>query len=139
MARRYPQNDTSLPARYARAISTYRHSDLRAAIAQIDSLIQAQPNNPYFYELKGQALLEGGRPAEAISSLRHAAQIAPQPALIQVLLAQALIATNKREVAHEAENSTPFDGHQRSLRLRDESPEFLRLLEPCRPAWLLRQ
>jgi len=102
VARRYPQNDTSLPARYARAISTYRHSDLRAAIAQIDSLIQAQPNNPYFYELKGQALLEGGRPAEAISSLRHAAQIAPQPALIQVLLAQALIATNKREVADEA-------------------------------------
>jgi predicted Zn-dependent protease len=102
VARRYPASDTSLPARYARAISTYRHSDLRAAIAQIDALIQVQPNNPYFYELKGQALLEGGRPAEAIAPLRHAAQIAPQPALIQVLLAQALIATNKREVADEA-------------------------------------
>ena len=33
---------------------------------QIDGLIQAQPNNPYFYELKGQALLEGGHPAEAV-------------------------------------------------------------------------
>ena len=52
VARRYPASDTSLPARYARAISTYRHSDLRAAIAQIDALIQVQPNNPYFYELK---------------------------------------------------------------------------------------
>ena len=41
-------------------------------IAQIDGLIQAQPNNPYFYELKGQALLEGGQPAEAIAPLRHA-------------------------------------------------------------------
>jgi predicted Zn-dependent protease len=102
VARRYPPSDTSLPARYARAISTYRHSDLRAAVAQIDALIQVEPNNPYFYELKGQALLEGGRPAEAISPLRHAAQIAPQPALIQVLLAQALIATNKREYADEA-------------------------------------
>ena len=102
VARRYPPSDASLPARYARAISTYRHADLRAAIAQIDALIQVQPNNPYFYELKGQALLEGGRPAEAIAPLRHAAQIAPQPALIQVLLAQALIATNKREVADEA-------------------------------------
>jgi len=30
---------------------------------QIDALIQAQPNNPYFYELKGQAYLEGaGQP-----------------------------------------------------------------------------
>ena len=53
-------SDQSLPARYARAISTYRHGDLRQAMAQIDGLIQAQPNNPYFYELKGQALLEGG-------------------------------------------------------------------------------
>ena len=60
-ARRYPPSDTSLPARYARAISTYRHGEMRDALAQIDALIQAQPNNPYFHELKGQALLEGGR------------------------------------------------------------------------------
>ena len=46
------------------------HGDLRSALAQIDGLIQAQPNNPYFYELKGQALLEGGSPAEAIAPLR---------------------------------------------------------------------
>src|SRR5690348_8362192 len=37
--RRYPPNNTSLPARYARAIATYRHGDLRGAIAQIDGLI----------------------------------------------------------------------------------------------------
>ena len=79
MARRYPPSDTSLPARYARAIATYRHADLRAAIAQIDGLIQAQPNNPYFHELKGQALLEGGKAAEAIAPLRRAIQLAPQP------------------------------------------------------------
>src|SRR5581483_1721972 len=83
VARRYPSYDNSLPARYARAIATYRHADLRSAIAQIDSLIQVQPHNPYFYELKGQALLEGAHPAEAIAPLRHAVQIAPQPALIQ--------------------------------------------------------
>ena len=46
-------------------------SDLRAAIGQIEGLIQAQPNNPYFHELKGQALLEGGKPAEAIGPLRQ--------------------------------------------------------------------
>jgi predicted Zn-dependent protease len=93
--RRYPPSDTSLPARYARAISTYRHGEMRDALAQIDSLIQAQPNNPYFYELKGQALLEGGKPAEAIPLLRHAIKLAPSPALIQVLLAQALNAATK--------------------------------------------
>src|SRR5690606_2200737 len=75
VARRYPASDTSLPARYARAIATYRHSDLRRAVTQIDGLIQSQPNNPYFHELKGQALLEGGRPAEAVGPLRHAVRL----------------------------------------------------------------
>ena len=50
-------------------------------MAQIDALIShAQPQNPYFHELKGQALLEAGRPAEAIAPLRQAAQLAPSPA-----------------------------------------------------------
>jgi predicted Zn-dependent protease len=102
VARRYPPSDTSLPARYARAIATYRHADMRVAVAQIDGLIQAQPNNPYFYELKGQALLEGGKPAEAIAPLQRAIQLAPQPALIQVLLAQALNALNAAKSADEA-------------------------------------
>ena len=97
VARRYPLGDHSLPARYARAISTYRHSDLRQAIALIDALIQAQPSNPYFYELKGQALLEGGRPAEAVAPLRHAAQLSHNAPLIEIMLAQALIATNNHE------------------------------------------
>ncbi len=102
VARRYPPSDTSLPARYARAIATYRHADLRAAISQIDGLIQTQPNNPYFYELKGQALLEGGKPAEAIAPLQHAIKLAPQPALLQVLLAQALNASSAPKSADEA-------------------------------------
>jgi predicted Zn-dependent protease len=102
VARRYPFSDTSLPARYARAIATYRHSDLRAAIIQIDGLIQTEPHNPYFYELKGQALLEGGKPVEAIPPLRRAIQLAPNPALIQVLLAQALNASPDPKNSQEA-------------------------------------
>src|SRR3954452_6873072 len=70
--RRYPISDGSVPARYAHAISTYLHGDLRSALSQIDALIQQHPNNAYFYELRGQALLEGGRPAEAVAPLRKA-------------------------------------------------------------------
>ncbi len=102
VARRYPATDHSLPARYARAISTYRNSDLRQAIAQIDSLIQAQPNNPYFYELKGQALLEGGHPSEAVAPLRHAVQLSHNNALIEIMLAQALNATGNAKLSEEA-------------------------------------
>ena len=102
--RRYPPSDMSLPARYARAISTYRHGDLGDAVAQIDGLIRTEPNNPYFYELKGQALLEGGRASDAIAPLRRAVALAPTPALIQVLLAEALIATQQPGLADEAIN-----------------------------------
>ncbi|HET9414935.1 MAG TPA: M48 family metalloprotease, partial [Pseudolabrys sp.] len=102
VARRYPTTDHSLPARYARAISTYRNSDLRQAVAQIDSLIQMQPNNPYFYELKGQALLEGGHPSEAVAPLRHAVQLSRNNALIEILLAQALNATGNAKLSEEA-------------------------------------
>jgi predicted Zn-dependent protease len=100
--RRYPLSDTSMPARYARAIATYRFGDLRSAITQIDSMIAAMPNDPYFYELKGQALLENGHAAEAIAPLRRAVQLAPSPALIEILLGQALIATNNPQMTKEA-------------------------------------
>ncbi len=102
VANRYPLSDHSLPARYARAISTYRHSDLRQALTQIDGLIQVQPNNPYFYELKGQALLEGGKPAEAVGPLRRAVELSHGTPLIEILLAQALNATNSPKLAEEA-------------------------------------
>jgi predicted Zn-dependent protease len=102
VARRYPLGDHSLAARYARAISTYRHADLRQAVAQIDELIAEQPKNPYFQELKGQALLEGGRPAEAVAPLRQAVKLSSNAPLIEIMLGQALIATGNNAVAAEA-------------------------------------
>ncbi|KIZ37597.1 M48 family metalloprotease, partial [Rhodopseudomonas palustris] len=100
--RRYPPSDTSLPARYARAIASYLHGDPRAAIGQIDSLIRSEPNNPYFYELRGQALLEGGKPAEAIAPLRKAVTLSHGAPLIEMLLGQALVATNNKANSDEA-------------------------------------
>jgi predicted Zn-dependent protease len=103
VARRYPSTDTSLPARYARAISAYRFGGAQVgAQAQIDALIQAQPNNPYFHELKGQALLEGARPADAIAPLRRAVALAPQAPLIKIMLGQALVATGENRYSEEA-------------------------------------
>lgn len=100
--RRYPLSNTSMPARYAHAITTYLHGDLRNALAQIDSLIQAQPNNPYFYEVRGQALLEGGKPAEAIAPLRKAVQLSSNSPLIEMLLGQALVASDNKALTDEA-------------------------------------
>jgi len=100
--RRYPLSNDSLPSRYAHAITTYLHGDLRSALTQIDGLIQAQPNNPYFYELRGQALLEGGKPAEAVAPLRKAVQLSNNAPLIDMLLGQALVATDNKALTEEA-------------------------------------
>jgi predicted Zn-dependent protease len=100
--RRYPLSNTSLPARYAHAVTTYLHGDLRSALAQIDGLIQLQPANPYFYELRGQALLEGGRPMEAIAPLRKAVQLSNHAPLIEMLLGQALVASDNKAYTEEA-------------------------------------
>lgn len=102
VARKFPSSNDSLPARYARAISMSRHGDLRVALAMIDTLIRDQPNNPYFYEVRGQALLEGGRPVDAIAPLRKAVQLSNGAPLIEMLLGQALVATDNTTYADEA-------------------------------------
>jgi len=100
--RRYPLSNDTVPARYARAITTYLHGDPRSALTQIDALIQQQPNNAYFQELRGQALLEGGKPAEAIAPLRRAVQLSNNAPLIEMLLGQALVGTENKAYTDEA-------------------------------------
>jgi predicted Zn-dependent protease len=88
---KYPESDKSLPARYARAIAMFRSGDTRNALPVIDSLISDIPKDPYFWELKGQALLEGGQPAKAVKPLKEAVRILPDNGLILLLYAQALL------------------------------------------------
>jgi predicted Zn-dependent protease len=92
VARRYPRSDDSMPAQYARAIIAYKTGGTRAAVKQIDALIARVPNYAYFYELKGQALLEAGKAREAIGPLRQAVGLAPRPGLIRIMLGGAELA-----------------------------------------------
>lgn len=92
--RRYPPYDKSLAGRYARAIATYRSGRTMDAVSQMDELIREQPGNAYFWEMKGQALLEGGRPQQAIPALQKAAGLAPSSGLIRTMLGHALLATD---------------------------------------------
>jgi predicted Zn-dependent protease len=101
-ARRYPLSDTSLPARYARAISAYRLGRLDDGLAQIASLIATQPNNPWFHELRGQALLEAGRAGQAIEPLRRAAGLAPGATPVQVMLGHAYVSSNNPKNVDQA-------------------------------------
>ncbi len=99
VGRRYPVSDSSLPARYARAVSAYRVGRQADALTQIEGLLASQPANPYFHELKGQVLLEGGRPREAITPLRRAAALAPSGYPIRAMLGHALVAADQANEA----------------------------------------
>ncbi len=91
---RYPTTDKSLEARYARAIAMYRRGDIKNALPVLDSLTDDVPQNPYFWELKAQALLENGQPARGIPSIQRARKLLPNNGLLQLLHAQLLLATN---------------------------------------------
>ena len=100
--RLYPATDTGLPARYARAVLAYRFSGPVEAGRQVEDLIRTQPGNPYFWELRGQILLEAGKPREAIGPLRKAVSLAPGAGAIHSLLGQALVATEDKALVDEA-------------------------------------
>jgi predicted Zn-dependent protease len=100
--RTYPEKDQSMPARYARAIARYFVGGMRSAGPELDALIAAQPNNPYFYELKGQFLLESGSAAAAIDPLRKAVALAPEAGLMRVMLGQAMVASGNPSLLKDA-------------------------------------
>lgn len=99
----YPPSDTSIPARYARAYAYHRSAYTDQALAEVDALLAAVPHDPYFLELKGQVLLESGKPAEAIPPLREAVERSGANPLIATLLGHALIATDDPAYLDEGE------------------------------------
>src|SRR5262249_1552734 len=86
---RYPASDASLAARYARAIARNCSGHCDQAMGEVDALIKQQPDNPFFWEIKGSFHYLSGKHREAITSLRKALQLAGgNEALIQFELAQ---------------------------------------------------
>ena len=80
-----------------------RTSSRREAVEAIDALIRRQPNNPYFHELKGQALLESGNPKAAVEPFRRAVALRPREGQLNIWLGFALVASNSNSLLPEAE------------------------------------
>jgi predicted Zn-dependent protease len=108
---RYPASNTSLPARYARAIARNCSGGCAQALPDIDVLIRDRPDYPYFWELKGELLVKTGRPTEAIEPLRTAISLltkikrsAPHVSLsqTQIMLGRAMVASNDSRYLDEA-------------------------------------
>jgi predicted Zn-dependent protease len=119
---KYPESDQSAPARYARTYAWHRGAYPERAVVEVDKLVASAPHDPYYLELKGQVLLESGRPKEAIIPLREAVATRPDQPLIAALLGHALIASEDQanlaeakrvlRVAVQRDDENPFAWYQ---------------------------
>jgi predicted Zn-dependent protease len=119
---KYPESDQSIPAHYARAYAYHMGGYPDKANAEADALLAKDPHDPFFLELKGQILLENGKPKEAIAPLREATQRSGKMPLIAAMLGHALVATEDPKNYSEAklvlkeavnkDNQDPFAWYQ---------------------------
>lgn len=100
--RKYPAGDTSVAARYARAVAHHRQSDFAKALDTISGLIAEFPDDPYFQELKGQILFETGKIADALPYYRRAVEKVPAAPLLRIGLAHVMIETNREALLKPA-------------------------------------
>lgn len=99
---RYPVSDTSIRARYARAVAYYRSADTAKATAELETLLATSPNDGYFHELKGQILFEGGQIAEAQKAYAEAARLLPGEPLVRTEMGRVLLANESKPSAEAA-------------------------------------
>jgi predicted Zn-dependent protease len=101
--RLYPPSVSTVPAHYARAYAYHKQALVGKALAETEALLSRAPDDPYFLELRGQILLESGRPGEALDTLRRATALTNAQPLIATLYGHALIATEDPANYAEAE------------------------------------
>ncbi len=119
---RYPESNQSIPAHYARAYAYHLGGYPDKAVSEANALLAAEPHDPFFLELKGQILLESGKPAEAVAPLREATERSGDMPLIAAMLGHALVATEDPKNFVEAkqvlktavsrDNQDPFAWYQ---------------------------
>jgi len=99
---RYPVTDRSEPARYARAMAYSRKPDLPKALAEINSLIKDEPNNPYFYEVLGQIYVSMAKPELGVAAYQRSVDLMPDAPQLRVALGAAQLATERPALAKPA-------------------------------------
>jgi predicted Zn-dependent protease len=119
---KYPERDQSVPGHYARAYAYHLGGYPDKAEAEANALLATDPHDPYFLELKGQILLEDGKPADAIAPLREAVERSSDAPMIAAMLGHALVATDNPKnfveakqilkVAVNKDNQDPFAWYQ---------------------------
>ena len=100
--RQYPESDTSKPARYARAMAYFRLPNMERAFGEIESLLDEEPDNPYFLEMYGQINVEMGRIADGVAPYERSVELMPDAPQIRSALGSALLGTGTPENVERA-------------------------------------
>ena len=147
--RKYPVSDQSVKARYARAYAYHKGVELDKALAEISSLLEEKPDDPYFLELKGQLLFENGRLEDSFEPLLKAINLQPTEADFRTLYGRALIATEDPERRDEAikhlefasslETGNPFIWYQLGIAYNQNGDQGLASLAAAEQASLAGQ
>lgn len=102
---KYPESDVSVAGRYARSVAHYRRGRLDLSIPLIDGLIEEYPDDPYFWELKGQMLFENGRIEESIAAYQETTRMLPFAPLILVAMAHAMVESGDPQYVQETQDA----------------------------------
>ena len=91
-----------------------RQPNLQKALAETNSLITEEPNNPYFYEVRGQIYMSMAKPALAIPDYQKSVNLRPRAPQLRLELATAQLATDNPAMAQrrpaEPEGRQPGGG-----------------------------
>ncbi len=84
------------------ASAHHQNRNLGQASAAINAALKMRPDDPFYYELKGQILLEHRKTKDAIAAYGSAVEMAPQDSLILAGYGRALLADGQTQKALDA-------------------------------------
>ncbi len=127
------RGDSSPVATMRRAVAYHRQADANNAIREMQTLLQAYPNDSYWHELYGQILIESRQANAAVQSYRNAVNLNGNEPLILGGYGRALLALNTADSNAQAvrtlERARALDGQSSSI-LRDLGQAYARTGQP---------
>ena len=114
--RKYPRTNTTIAAKYAQAIAFYKEANLAKAVTKLDHLITLEKQNPYFWELKGQILLEQNEKELARIAYEKAYSLSGNVMVLQQLAKVELLLNTQKS------NSNALKHLEKAIRMTPDSP-----------------
>ena len=108
------------------AVARHRNTETKRAVAAIDKAIALRPQDPFYFDLKGQILMESRQFNASVNAHAQAVKLRPRDGLLQAGYGRALLATgNDRAALQALERARRVDFRDSSM-LRDLALAYAR-------------